>query len=325
MKNKIRNFLFLILSFLLSFNILVWIIVFDFQKSEPEVTFFDVSQGDAIFIEIPPSFRGGRQQILIDGGPSSVILEKLAKEMPFYDRTIDLVILTHPERDHLSGLNEVLKRYKIKNILWTGVVRDTAEYKEWKKIIDKEKAQIFIAQAGQKITCKSCTRTKFNVEQEAQMPMFTLYNPERIYTEHPCEFFIDILYPFQNLEGQEFKNSNDTSIVAKLVFSENSFLFTGDISSKIEQELISEYLCSDSCKFANLKSTVLKIAHHGSKYSSSEDFLKNVSPQLAVIQVGKNSYNLPAEEVLARLENFGIRVLRTDKNGDIKIINKWKN
>ncbi|GAH21548.1 unnamed protein product, partial [marine sediment metagenome] len=123
MKNKAKNFVYFILSFLFLLNILAWLAVYDLNKPQLlEVNFFDVGQGEVIFIETP-----SRHQILIDGGPSSVILEKLTENLPFWDRTIDLIILTHPEHDHLAGLIEVLKRYKVENILWTGVVRDTAE------------------------------------------------------------------------------------------------------------------------------------------------------------------------------------------------------
>ena len=91
---------------LFGFNILAWVAVYDLSRAQLlEVVFFDVGQGDAILIETPQ-----RQQILIDGGPSSAILEKLGDEMPFWDRMIDLIILTHPEHDHIAGLIEVLKK-----------------------------------------------------------------------------------------------------------------------------------------------------------------------------------------------------------------------
>ena len=284
MKN--RKFLFLILGFLVFSNLIAWIIVFDLGKVRfLEVIFFDVGQGDAIFIETP-----SYHQILIDGGPDSTILEKLSKEMPFWDRSIDLIILTHPERDHLTGLIEVLEKYKVENILWTGIVRDTAEYKEWKKLIEEEKAEIFIAKAGQKISCLT-----WQIKQ--------------------CD--LEILQPFESLEGKEFKDSNNTSIISKLVFGKNSFLFTGDAYKNVEVELIN--------KEAEIDSDVLKVAHHGSKTSSSEEFIKAVSPEIAVISAGReNKYGHPNQEVLELLEKYGIRVLRTDKDGDIKIFSDGK-
>jgi len=279
-----KNFSLIILSLLLALNILAWIVVFDLSKIQPlEVVFFDVGQGDSIFIETPK-----KQQILIDGGPGSVILEKLGTEMPFYDNTLDLIILTHPEKDHLTGLISVPKRYKVENILWTGVKRDTSEFKEWEKAISEEKANIRIAQSGQ-----------------------------RILWESDSHRFLEILYPFENLAGQEFEDSNKTSIVSRLVFGENSFLFTGDIRKSEEKALLEQK--------ANLESDVLKVAHHGSKTSTSKEFIEKVSPEIAVISLGKeNSYGHPHQEVLDILEDYGIKILRTDQNGDIKIISEGK-
>jgi competence protein ComEC len=160
---KRKKIAWIILSVLLWANAAAWSVVYDLSRSRLlKVDFFDVGQGESIFIE-----TSQRQQILIDGGPDSSILEKLAKEMLFYDKTIDLIILTHPERDHLNGLLEVLKRYKVENILWTGVIRKTPEWREWNRLIKEEKARLATAQAGQKIVL---SRSEF----------------------------IDILYPFEN-------------------------------------------------------------------------------------------------------------------------------
>lgn len=259
-------------------NIFAWAGVYDLNGHKfLEVDFFDVGQGDAAFIETP-----GGKQILIDGGPSSVILEKLAKEMPFWDRTIDLIILSHPEADHLAGLLEVLKRYKIKNILWTGIVRQTAEYKEWVDLIGKEKANIEIAKAGQRLSLS-----------------------ERL--------SLLILHPFEDWQGKELKDSNMTSIVLRLDYGDTSFLFTGDALAFQEKEMI--------LRGVDLDSDVLKVGHHGSKTSTSQGFIKAVSPEIAVISAGKdNSYGHPHQEVLETLNKYGINVLRTDIAGDIKFI-----
>jgi competence protein ComEC len=292
MHRNTRNFVLGVLVILFFLNVLAWIAVFDLAKPQfLELNFFDVGQGDAIFIETPK-----RQQILIDGGPDSKILEKLGKEMPFYDRTVDLVILTHPEKDHLIGLLEVLKKYKVENILWTGVLRDTAEFKEWQRLIKEEGTKIYIVPSVQRITMAK-------------------------------DIFMNFLYPVENLAGKEYQNSNDTSIVTKLIFKEKNFLFTGDITKEVEKELIiRENSCSNPCELVTTDSDVLKIAHHGSKTSSSEDFLKVVSPEIAVISVGKNnSYGHPHQEVLERLFKYGIKILRTDEDGDIKIISDGNN
>lgn len=285
---RIKNLVFLIFSLLITFNILAWLAVYDLEKNSRflEVNFFNVGQGDAIFIETPQL-----HQILIDGGPGSIILEKLAQEMPFWDRTIDLIILTHPDRDHIFGLIEVLKRYKVENILWTGIVRDTSEYKEWKKLIGDEKAKIKIAHSG-----KIVKWSKSN----------------------DIDQYLAILYPFENLEGKEFKNINNTSILAKLVFGKNSFLFTGDVEKLVERELIARKVEIDS--------DILKVSHQGSKTSTSKEFVEAVSPKMAVISVGKeNKYGHPHQEVLEILAKYDIKILRTDQNGDIKIVTNGLN
>ena len=141
MKKENEKIIFSIFGFLFLVNLFAWLVVLDLRRHRVlEVNFFDVGQGDAIFIETPTG-----HQILIDGGPSLKIIEKLAKEIPFWDRSIDLIILTHPEKDHITGLLEVLKRYKVENILWTGIIKENPEYKEWVSLIEKEKANIKIA------------------------------------------------------------------------------------------------------------------------------------------------------------------------------------
>ena len=286
-----KKLVFGIMSVLFIADILVSLAVYDLSRRNfLEVDFFDVGQGDAIFIQTPEG-----RQILIDGGPNSAILEKLGGSLPFWDRTIDLIILTHPENDHLTGLIEVLKNYEVGNILWTGIVRDTENYKEWERLIAKEqgkeeKANIFIAKAGQKIYLSGK-----NLNQ-----------------------YIEILYPFENLEGKSFKDSNDTSIVNKLIFGENSFLFSGDIYKSAEKEILEKGRI-------DVDSDVLKISHHGSKTSSAEEFIAKVSPEVAVISAGKdNQYGHPSPETLEALEKYGITVLRTDAEGDIKIISNGK-
>ena len=272
-----KNKLFKIFGIIFVILIFVWVWVFvEEQQKFLEIDFFDVGQGDAIFIETP-----NKKQVLIDGGPGLTILDKLGKEMPFWDRYIDLVVLTHPEYDHLGGLIEVAKRYKIGGIVTVGVVRDTDDYQEWQKIIEQERIPILIAQAGGIINLDN------NIK------------------------FI-ILYPFENLSGVESKDSNNTSIVGQLVYKDFELLLTGDIEKKTEKELIKSG--------TNLASDILKVAHHGSKTSTTEEFLKAVNPIVSVIQFGKdNSYGHPHQEVLDRLKQFG-QIFGTGKDGDVEIL-----
>jgi len=268
-----------ILGFLICANIIAWLGIFQISKAKTlEIWFFDVGQGDAIFIQTPE-----KHQILIDGGPDARILEKLSAEMPFYDKSIDLIILSHPESDHMAGLIQVLKTYKVDYIVWTGIVRDTAGFKQWQKAIKQEAeqgAQIKIAQSGQKIIS---SRT-----------------------------VLELLHPFENLAGQKFKDSNNTSIVVKLISNNKSILFTGDIYKSIEKQLIQNN--------ADLGADVLKVGHHGSKTSTSNEFIQAVSPEIAVIQLGQNnSYGHPHEQTLETLLNNNVQILRTDESGDINL------
>ena len=275
-----------IVGFLFLCNYLAWFVVWEISRPILfEVVFFDVGQGDSALIKTPQG-----HQILIDGGPDARVLEKLGQEMPFWDKTLDLVILSHPEQDHMAGLLAVLENYKVSYILWTGVERDTALFKEWQKALVKEQAQdgavVKLASAGQKII----------ISPKSQ---------------------IEILYPFENMAGRIMKDSNSSSIVCRLVHNKTSFLFTGDIGQSGEKALLSR-------EDIFLSARVLKVAHHGSKYSTSEDFLAAVSPAYAVISAGRdNSYGHPHPDVLARLAKFAITVLRTDHGGDIRF--KLKN
>ena len=126
------------------------------------------------------------------------------------------------------------------------------------------------------------------------------------------------MHPFNSLNGQFFKDDNDTGVVSKLIYGKESFLFSADITSKEEQKIV------DARK--NLQSNILKVAHHGTKYSTSDVWLGAVNPQIAVISDGKNNmYHFPTADVLNRLQNFGIKVLRTDQQGDINFVSDGNN
>lgn len=268
-----------IISALFAMVFIAWILVFINEEKDKllEINFYDVGQGDAIFIEMP-----NKKQVLVDGGPDLTILEKLGNKMPFWDRYIDLIVLTHPEHDHINGLIEVIKRYKIGGILTTGVVRNTAEYKEWINIIKEKRIPIIIAQSGKAINLGD------NIE-------------------------LFIIYPFENLSGKEVKNVNNSSIVTQLIYKDFELLLTGDIEKEIEKKLIK------NPPVRGLESEVLKIAHHGSKSSTINEFILAVNPLVAVIQAGRNNpYGHPHEVVLNKLSN--IPTLVTGRDGDIEIL-----
>ncbi|TSC53135.1 MAG: competence protein ComEC [Parcubacteria group bacterium LiPW_39] len=252
----------------------IWLAVFELGSSEQlKIIFFDVGQGSAVLIE-----ASNNNQVLIDGGPSDAILAKLGKELPLFDRQIELVILTHPDSDHLSGLIEVLKRYEVGEILETGIADSSAEYQTWNNLMAAKKIPVVFARAGQIIKIADGLALK-------------------------------ILYPLGPIAGQDFsKNTNASSIVGKLFYGKNTVLFTGDAEFNTEWPLLASGV--------NLKADILQVGHHGSKNSTSEKFLAAVVPKIAVIQVGaKNRYGHPHQELLDRLKN--INIFRTDLGGNI--------
>jgi competence protein ComEC len=271
-KTRFKN----IFALIATANILVWLAFFELSgQGCLQVEFFDVGQGDAALIKTPSG-----ADILIDGGPNTAVLKGLGGSLPFWDRDIDLLILTHADHDHLAGLLEVLKNYRVKNILWNGAAKNSAEFEEWVKLIAAERSDIKIASAGTRITF-----------------------------DRVPGHFIEVLYPKQDLSGTVVKDANNSSVVLKLVYGESEFLFTGDIYSFTEEELVNGG--------ADLDADVLKVAHHGSKNSASDLFLTKVDPDVAVISAGKNSYGHPSQETLEMLNKYDIKVLRTDMAGDI--------
>jgi len=241
------------------------------QKAE--IAFLDVGQGDAILIQ------EGRKQILIDGGDGEDILNRLGEEMPWGDREVEMVVDTHTDADHLGGLVKVLENYKVDQILQSGAACNKDLCQQWQEIIDEKNIPILDAKTGQEIKLGK-------------------------------DIDLRVFYPFTDLGGQEFDEANDTSVVIKAQIENTSYLLTGDISSKVEEKLISNNL--------DIGSDVLKVAHHGSKSSTSIDFLCAVTPEKAVISVGENSYGHPTEEVLNRLANMNIEIFRTDQDGTVK-------
>lgn len=244
------------------------------SKGLLDVYFFDVGQGDSIFIETVDG-----KQILVDGGPNNYVIQKLGKVMPFNDRSIDILIISHTDKDHITGLVEVLERYDVDLIIRSNILCETSLCIALEKKITKEGAPIWLVDAGD-------------------------------YIDLGHGSYLKILYPFDN----EIYNGkpNDNSVVIKLIAGEDSLLLTGDIEKKIENKLL--YSKSD------ISADYLKLAHHGSKTSTSEVFLDAVSPAAVFIEVGDNYYGHPSEQVLARLEERGIKYYRTDKDGDTHLI-----
>jgi competence protein ComEC len=255
--------------------VLVSFTAFTMPDNQLRVSFLDVGQGDAILIQ------KGNRQILVDGGPSpQAITLGLSEAMPFWDRSIDLLVLTHPHQDHLAGLLEVLRRYRVGQVLYSSLDYDSPLYDEWLRTIDEKNIKATLASAGQRIDMGD-------------------------------GIIIEVLRPSLTLPGAGPDIDRD-SLVLRLEYGSVSFLLTADIKSETEWELVRER--------APLASTVLKVAHHGSSTSTTAEFLSVVGPRVAVISVGAdNDFGFPDAEVLARLQAAvgPGNLYRTDEQGTI--------
>lgn len=241
------------------------------------VTFLDIGQGDAILIEAPDG-----QVVLIDGGkPEGGIIRELSESLPWYEHTIDLMILTHPDDDHGGGLVEVTRRYDVRRVVYNGLVHDTPSYVA---LLDEVRRQ--------------------------SLPVTIIDRPQRI--DLGTGVYLDIVYPLASIAGTTSETPNDTSIVARLVYGETTFLLTGDLEAAGEAALLGSGQA--------LQSDVLKIGHHGSDSSTSEAFVAAVAPEHSVVSVGvDNDYGHPSRRVLHRLERAGAQVWRTDRQGRVEM------
>ena len=260
--------------------ILVWAVALTSPDDKLHVTFLDVGQGDAILIQAPSG-----KDILIDGGPDfQKINLELSEKLPFWDRTIDLVVCTQPQADHITGLVEVIQRYKVKQVLEPGLSYNSSIYQEWLNVVENKRIEHNIARAGQEIDLGSGIK-------------------------------MEVLNPPEGLFEETSHDVDNNGVVLRLTWGKFSFLFTADIREEAEFNLIGQR--------ANLKSTVLKIAHHGSSTSTSQQFLAAVDPEVTVICVGAdNPFGHPSPDVMERLiDRLGEdNVYRTDKDGTIEFI-----
>ncbi len=254
---------------------LLWLAVTAPSSGRLSVTILDVGQGDAILIEGPEGNR-----VLVDGGPSGeAITSALGRHLPFYDRRIDLIVLTHAQADHLGGLPTVLERYDVGGVLATRFAAESALYQDWTKVLSESHVARPVAMRGEWVDLGDGTR-------------------------------LTVLNPSVTTALGDASGLNDTSVVLRLTMGDASILLTGDISQAAEAALIRQG--------TDLRATVLKVPHHGSRTSSSPQFLSRVDPLIDVISVGAgNSFGHPTQETLDRLQ--GDAVLRTDENGDVTV------
>lgn len=263
---------------------LLFVLLFSLFRGEYfSLDIFDIGQGDAILIT---TLSGER--VLIDGGPDATIVAKLSRRLGIFNRTIDLVIATHPQADHITGLLSVLDRFHVRRVMLTTIENETPEYRALRE----------------KIVAK-------------QIPVIDAADTSRIAIGEVSPVTIEILWPRRSYDDRRVDDPNVVSTVFRLTHGGKRFLFTGDAGSAVEQQLLESG--------EDLRADVLKVGHHGSDTSTTQAFLDAVSPSLAVISVGRNNrFGHPSRRVLKRLERAGTEIYRTDMNGDIRIVSDGK-
>ena len=229
--------------------------------------FLSVGQGDSEVV----IFRNGAVMLVDGGPPNGRAVREVGKILPFFKRSVDLVLVTHPEEDHFGGLIELLKRYKVGIVVTNGDENDTESYFEFTKILEEKNIKTIMVSEGDRIKQGDIS--------------FSVLWPNRVRSEKP----------------------NENALVLLGEYGEYRSLLASDIPDSVEKEIIA--------KVSPL--ALLKVPHHGSKYSSSQDFLFALNPAVAVIEVGENNYGHPSPDTLSRLASVGAQILRTDRDGTV--------
>ena len=217
--------------------------------------------------------RAGNNNMLIDAGNNEdgALIVSYLKELGV--EQLDYVVGTHPHEDHIGGMDDIINNFDIETYMMPDVLSTTKTFEDVLTALSNNNLTYLVPKEGSSYDLGSAD--------------------------------VKIIYV-----GEEGGDLNDASVVLKLTYGDNSFLFTGDATSNVEEELLESN--------ANIKSDVLKVAHHGSDYSSTNEFIDAVNPEYAVISVGKNnSYNHPSLNTLEKFNKRGIKVYRTDEDNTI--------
>lgn len=273
--NKNRNIALISLAMLVLFSVSFLFVGQSGRHSgKLFISFLNIGQGDAIYIEAPNG-----TQIMVDGGPDGIVLRELAKVLPLFDNSIDAILVTNPDKDHMGGFIDIMQKFKVTNIIEPGTVSPSDTYKTVESLSNDHGLRVVYARRGMDI----------------------MLDKER-------NIYLHILFPDRDVEKLA---TNDGSIVAKLVYDNTSVLLEGDAPQNIEK-----YLLSLDPKI--LDADILKVGHHGSRTSTNPDYVTAVSPEYAVISCGiDNKYGHPHKETLDMLNSLGVPILRTDLEGRI--------
>lgn len=277
-----------LITILVFLCLVVWqFAVFSDQKLH--IIFCDVGQGDAILVITPTG-----KQILVDGGPNDEVLSCLSRHMPFWDRSIELMILSHPHADHLNGLIRVLDHYTVDHFATEPLANDTAGYRELLRKVRDEKKTLL---EGERIK---------------------IADGVSIHILGPSQEYLHETSPKGNIgESSEFG-----SIIQLISYGNFDVLLTGDSQILGMKKALNYYIRQGLPLQRHVE--ILQIPHHGSRFGLDKELVQDIDPQLAVFSVGKNNYGHPAPAILTLLQNAGIKYMRTDQDGDIEIVSDGK-
>ncbi len=267
------HFRWYLLLFLMICSLILWSVILH-ENRNGILTFavLNIGQGDALFIESPTGV-----QVIVDGGPGATLLREVRAMMPWYDRSVDMIVVTNPDKDHYEGFISFLRQYRVSAVLEPGTTNPNSEYEFLEDEIKNKNIPKIIARKGQVVDLGGGA-------------------------------YLQILFPDRDVSGL---SSNDGSLVMKLVYGDTSVMLQGDSTARIEQYLV-------QTESNSLYSTILKAGHHGSRTSTTEEYVVAVSPQWTVISSGKdNSYGHPHKETLDTLEKLKIPALDICNNGRI--------
>lgn len=294
---KISNYYFLsfkfikdkyTIIFIIILSIIATIVINVIKPNMLQIFFIDVGQGDSTLI-ITPSHKkilvdgGGNEYGSFDVGESTLLPYLLDRRIT----TLDFILISHFDSDHVKGLFAVIENIKVKNIIISKQGENSENFQNFQKLIQNKKINIIVAEKG----------TIIRVDKYS---------------------YFEILFPEANLIKENILNNN--SIVTNFHCMEFSMLFTGDIEDKAEKIMLELYKNTDK-----LNATILKVPHHGSKTSSTKEFLEEVKPKIVLIGVGENNkFGHPNMEVIERLKKYTSLIYRTDECGEVEIIIKDK-
>ncbi|MBD3280934.1 MBL fold metallo-hydrolase [Candidatus Dojkabacteria bacterium] len=261
-------------------------LIFSSPAQNLEIYILDVGQGDAILIKTMD-----QKYVLVDAGPDEDVVRELQQVMPFWERSLDLVILTHPDQDHVGGMPAVFDYYDVNAVSYLPVEHENRAFDEFREDIWESEIENWRLDSDDDFSLGCCTF--FDM----------LWPTEEIFES--CDITADT-------RGETCQyDVNDASAAFVLVYKDFAIYFGGDLGSKFEEEIFSEN---------KYDLDAIKVGHHGSKTSTSLDFLGMTKPEYAYISVGEdNRFDHPHEVVLQNLEQYDVEVHRTDQEGTVEI------